>query len=187
MGLKITIASTLAGISGFILSAMGLYLWIRILIKPEKEKAMDAGGIALALGIAIFLLDQVFQFMQRYYQGQIYAYIPYVGDISFILSVALLGFIVVYNCKGRKVDDWAYVFAICFMLPTLINLVTALWFTMIEFVTDIRYRMVLPSFAGLDLLIWYFFQFLLNAVELILLFNLAQIKFPDNSTKDKKQ
>jgi hypothetical protein len=105
-GLMGIFGSLLGNVAGGIL----IYLWMLLLISPQRERLEKAAGYAIAFAALMFIITGAYTFFTLYALDEVY-----VLDIGSVMTLAVLsnlffGFIVLYSYPDR-IGKWATLFA----------------------------------------------------------------------------
>jgi len=88
-----------------------LYLWLLIFVKPDTGKLKKTAEQSLIFSVAALISIMALASVISYGSDFVYLLPSLPGTVALLASYFLLGFAVLYNIRGSKLDKSAYLFA----------------------------------------------------------------------------
>jgi len=108
---------------GAAFTAIMIYLWLLILIKPEKEKLARAVKLAGIFSVSLFILVAAIKFIWNYQSGSVPSLGYSLADALFVLVGSLIfSFPILYSFQ-KKLNMEAYLFAGIYLFPIVVSMI----------------------------------------------------------------
>jgi len=126
------IAFTLGYLVSAALGAIVQYLWMLLLLNPNKRKLTDAAFYAVIFALLMALLDASIAFAMTYYPGMAFQLSLDIEMARYLAIEFMFGLPLIYYLKGmKKLDDGAQIFVALYVGAKALYLIANMeWITL---------------------------------------------------------